>query len=403
MNNLNLILVGVVAVALVVFSSLCLYTVDQREQALVFEFGRVVTEPITEPGLKFKLPYQNVEKFDKRLLVHDNVPVTVDVSENERLIVDAFARYRIVNALQFYETVRTPTIAKERLQVFLDSSIREVVGGQGLRAVISGERRLVMEQIRDLVQDASDDAELGIDVVDVRIKRADLPQQNSEDVFDRMRTERQQEAQLFRAEGEERKREIESEADRRVTVLLAKAERRAQEIRAEGDAYRNAIFACAYGADPEFFSFYRTMEAYERSFQTTDTTMVLSPDSEFFKFFGDASGSSGSGIEGLDSKTSRSLRSSDPNCGPDGEYDYQGISFLDPEAVEEVLEESLEQTLPTEGSALPSLEGGDQQSSLSPEPSPTEVPATELTEEDGSVVVPPPAEGAPTPADEIQN
>jgi len=308
-----------------------IFIVRETEQAIVLQFGEVVRDPIQEPGLKVKLPWQNVIYLDKRILVHDNPPVTVDVGENERLIVDSFARYRISNPLQFYQTVRTQRRVSDRLKVFLDSSIREVIGAVGLRKVVSGERREIMERITVLVQAAADSARLGIEVVDVRIKRADLPQQNMEAVFNRMRTERQKEAQLSRAKGEQRSREIKSSADRAVTVLIANAQRRSEEIRGEGDRYRNAIFACAFGADPEFFAFYRSMQAYEKSFIQNNTSMVLSPSSEFFRFFGNPAGGDDSfGVvePGATAETVSAAARNDDACSPDGTYDLNRIEFL---------------------------------------------------------------------------
>ena len=309
------------------------FSVHQTQMAIVLQFGEV-QRVIKEPGLKFKIPLiQSVTYLDNRVLVLDNNPVIVDVGEQERLRVDAFARYRIDDALLFYQTVRVRGRADERLSTFLDSSIREVVGDVGRRAVISGERRSVMERIKGLVQTAANNARLGVDIIDVKIRRADLPDQNSQAVFNRMKAERQQEAQLSRAEGEEIARRVRAEADRTVTVLLANAERQAQQTRGEGDALRNAIFACAFGADPDFFSFYRSMQAYEKSFQNRDTTMVLSPESEFFRFFADPAGApvadqqaQGSGAAGSQIR--------DKRC-KDGIYDLSGLEFITPEEGEE--------------------------------------------------------------------
>lgn len=331
MKGIPSIIVVALVVGAAIVGMMSLFTVNETKQAIVLRFGKVVKLPIQDPGLKVKLPWENVIYLDKRILVHDNPPVTVDVSENERLIVDAFARYQITDPLQFYQAVRTQTVVEERLSVFLDSSIREVVGAVGLRRVISGERREIMERISVLVQSEAERASLGIKVIDVRIKRADYPQKNMDQVFDRMRTERQKEAQLSRAKGEQRSREIKSSADRTVTVLLANAQRRSEEIRGEGDRYRNAIFNCAFGADPEFFAFYRSMQAYEKSFVENNTSMVLSPNSEFFRFFGDPTGSSGAAAFAQPSTTVGALSDAaraDESCRTDGTYDLGRIAFL---------------------------------------------------------------------------
>lgn len=352
MRNLGAILSLAILVVVGLVGMNCIFTVHQTKQAIVFQFGEVVRDPIRDPGLKFKMPWQNVEYFDKRVLVHDNPPVTVDVGENERLIVDSFARYRISDPLQFYQTVNSQRVAGERLQTYLDSSVREVIGAVGLKKVVSGERREIMERIGALVQTAADSARLGIQVIDVRIKRADLPQQNMEAVFNRMRTERQKEAQLSRAKGEQRSREIKSGADRTVTVLLANARRRSEEIRGEGDRYRNAIFACAFGADPDFFAFYRSMQAYEKAFSESNTSMVLSPNSDFFRFFGDPKGAlkRGPGAVGEDRAASTSSRSnSNDPCGADGVYDLSKIDFL--QSAAQIVAQAVEGETIVEGAA----------------------------------------------------
>lgn len=282
-----MIVVGVLIVASQVF-----YTVPQMRQAIVLQFGKPVDvrneAGSDEAGLQFKLPFvQNVVMLDKRNLGLEIPNIEVLASDQERLEVDAFVRWRISNPLTFYQRLRSEDGASLQLKRFTESAIREALGKVESSEIISGQRAVLMEEIRSSVN--ADMATNGVEIIDVRIRRADLPQANSERVFERMRTARQQEAQRIRSEGEETARRIRAEADREVTVLLAEADRDAQKIRGEGDAERTRIYADAYERDAEFFSFYRSMQAYENAI-TAGTPIVLSPDSDFFRYFGDQTG-----------------------------------------------------------------------------------------------------------------
>ena len=266
------------------------FVIDQREQGLVLQFG----EPkrvIQDAGLFFKLPFiQQVVRFDKRLLDYDNVPEEVIASDQKRLVVDAFARYHIVDPLKFYQTVGTELALRPRLGSVINSTLRQVLGTVPLQEVVSEKRSDLMLQIRDIVR--TEAAGFGIEVKDVRIKRADLPEANSEAIYRRMQTERQQEAAELRAKGAEQAQKIRAEANRQKVVIVAEAERDSQILRGAGEGEMNRIFADAFGRDPEFFSFYRSMQAYQEALTGDDTTMVLSPDSDFFRYFGGALGAS---------------------------------------------------------------------------------------------------------------
>ncbi len=274
--------IGLLVVLILVLSAT--FKVRQSEQALLLQFGdpRAV---ISEPGLYFKIPFvQNVEFFERRILDYD-VPVEeVIASDQKRLVVDTFARYRIVDPLKFYQTVGTEEAVRARLGAILNARTREVLGLVPLISVLSGERRDLMNQIAVLVN--TDAAGFGVDVIDVRIKRADLPEENSQAIYLRMQTEREREAKEFRAQGAEFAQRIRAAADRERTVLLAEAERDAQKLRGDGEAQRVKIFGDAVSQDPEFYAFLRSMDAYKRSFHPEDTTMVLTPDSDFFDYFG---------------------------------------------------------------------------------------------------------------------
>lgn len=265
------------------------YTVNEREQVLILRFGNavaVVNEPGDEdPGLHFKLPIvDQVLKFDKRNQEFDMRPAEILAADQERLVVDAFLRFRIVNPLRVYQTVRDERGLRERLRPIMDDSLRGVIASIESNEVISGQRAEIMDRIEAAVATQVANQDLGVEVIDVRILRADLPPQIVNSVFGRMRSEREQEAQLIRSEGEERARRIRAEADREATVILANARADAERIRGEGDAQRNAIYAAAYGQDPEFFAFYRSMIAYETALRD-GTPIVVPPDSEFFRYF----------------------------------------------------------------------------------------------------------------------
>lgn len=281
MNRPTLFLVIFVALCIVLIRA-TLFTVHQTKQAIVLQFGdpRVV---ITEPGLHWKLPFvQNVIFIDKRILDLDSPPEELIAADQKRLVVDAFTRYRIIDPLQFFKSLRDLRRANSRLAATVSSSMRSVVGEAPFEDIVRDRRDALMSRIRALVNVQA--ADFGIEIVDVRIRRADLPEANSQAIYLRMQTERQQEAAEFRAKGQEVSRAIHAQADKDVTVLLAEASRDADIIRGQGDACRNRIFAAAYGQDPDFFAFYRSMQSYSTALVDENTTMVLSPDSAFFRY-----------------------------------------------------------------------------------------------------------------------
>ena len=263
-----------------------LFIVQEINQAIVLQFGDP-KKIITKPGLNFKLPFiQNVVYLDRRVLNLDNPPEEVIAADQKRLIVDAFARFRIVDPLKFYISVGNENVARQRLATIINSRIRGVLGTQNLATLLSIDRSKHMATIQNDVN--TEAKNFGITIVDVRIKRADLPQANSEAIFKRMQTEREREAKEFRAQGAEIAAKITSTADKEVTVILATANKQSEIMKGEGDGARNRIFAQAFGRDPEFFGFYRAMQSYEKALIGGDTSLILSPDSDFFKFFGKA-------------------------------------------------------------------------------------------------------------------
>ena len=273
-----------ILLALAVFLGLSsVFTVGQTDQALVLRFGEAV-KVVREPGLYFKAPFvDGVVRVDKRILALDLPEQEVIASDQKRLRVDAFARYRVIDPLLFYQALGSVERANEQLATFVNSGLRRVLGESTFQQVVRDERAQLMSRIRDQVNEQA--RNLGIAVVDVRIRRADLPEANSQAIYTRMQTERQREAAEIRAEGAEAAQRIRARADRDVVVLLAEANREAERIRGEGDGQRNNIFAQAYGQDQDFFSFYRSMQAYETGLKSSDTRLLLSPDSEFFRFF----------------------------------------------------------------------------------------------------------------------
>jgi membrane protease subunit HflC len=278
----TLIAAGVVVGSLLLLWNFVFFTVDQTQQALVVEFGSP-KRVVTEPGLNMYLPWQNVIKFEKRVLDLDAQPEEVTSSDQKRLVVDAFARYRIVDPLKFYQTVNNTDNANLRLSAILNSNLRVTLAGRSFQAVLSAQRAELMRLIRE---ETNEEAKaLGIEIVDVRIRRADLPQANSEAIFKRMQTDRAREAADIRAKGNQAAAEIRADADRQATIIVAEATKAADILRGEGEGERNRIFAEAFSRDPGFFEFYRTMQAYGTSMSDTDTTMVLSPDSKFFQYF----------------------------------------------------------------------------------------------------------------------
>ena len=280
------ILIGIAAVT-VYFSA---YIVHQTEQALVLRFG----EPkrvVKDPGLKWRWPViDQVEIYDKRILDLDTAPTEAIARDQKRLVVDAFARYKIVDPLKFYQTLRYQEGVRSRLGPIIESSLRQVLGSATFEDIVRNKREELMKRIARQVNQEGE--EFGLQVIDVRMKRADLPEQNSKAVYDRMRAERQREAAEFRATGAAEANRIKATADRQATVIKAEASREGEETRGEGDGERNRIYADAYTRDPDFFEFYRSMQAYEKGLNSKDTRLLLSPDSAFFKYFTDPSGGS---------------------------------------------------------------------------------------------------------------
>jgi len=264
------------------------FTVSQTEQVLLVRLGEPV-RVVTEPGLNFKVPFiDTVISIDKRILDLENPAQEVIASDQKRLVVDAFARYRIKDALRFYQTVGSIQAANIQLTTLLNASLRRVLGEVTFITVVRDDRDALMAKIRNQLD--RETTSYGIAVIDVRIRRADLPEQNSQAVYQRMQTERQREAAEFRAQGGQKAQEIRSRADREATVIIADANSSAEQVRGEGDGERNRLFAEAYGKDADFFAFYRSMSAYESSLKSNDTRFLLRPDSEFFRYFANPTG-----------------------------------------------------------------------------------------------------------------
>lgn len=279
------------AVVLVVFGFLmrsALFTVHQAQQALVLQFGDP-RRVITEPGLYLKIPaIQDVVYFDKRILGLDAQPEEVLTTDRRRLVVDSFVRYRIVDALKFYQTVRNDAQLRRNLAPSVANALRGAFGRLDATAIVSGDRMAAMQAVSTVLE--VDAKRLGIDVVDVRIKRADFPDTISQAIFRRMQTEREREAKEQRATGAELGEKIRADAERQRAILLAEARKQADILRGEGDGTRTKIFADAANKDPEFYAFYRSLQAYSKALQQSDTTMILSPDSEFFQYFKESPG-----------------------------------------------------------------------------------------------------------------
>ncbi len=277
----------VLLVAIVVgYSSM--FTVSETQQVLLVRLGEPV-RVVTTPGLNFKVPFiDTVISIDKRILDLENPAQEVIASDQKRLVVDAFARYRIKDPLRFYQTLGSIQAANIQLTTLLNASLRRVLGEVTFINVVRDERDVLMSRIQKQLD--RETASYGISVVDVRIRRADLPEQNSQAVYQRMQTERQREAAEFRAQGGQKAQEIRSRADREATVIIADANSQAEQVRGEGDGERNRLFAEAYGKDADFFAFYRSMTAYENSMKGNDTRFLLRPDSEFFRYFANPTG-----------------------------------------------------------------------------------------------------------------
>ncbi|MBY6263363.1 protease modulator HflC [Azospirillum sp. 412522] len=290
----TLAIAGIAIVALGVVASSALFTVNEAQQALVLQFG----EPrrvIQEPGLKVKIPFiQEVRLLDRRVLDLDPPVEQVILADQKRLDVDAFARYRIHDPLRFYQTAGTEAVAETRLNSIVNSSLRRVLGNVTVLAVLSDERARIMTDIKGQVNDEA--KRFGIEIVDVRIRRADLPEETSQSIFARMRSEREREASEARAQGQEQSQQIKSRAERERTVIIAEAQRDAQILRGEGDNSALKLIAEATSQDPGFYGFYRSLEAYRKSLNGNDTTMVLSPTGEFFRYFNGTGPQVGGGV-----------------------------------------------------------------------------------------------------------
>ena len=307
---------GAVAAVLLLLALSALFTVHQTQQALVLQFGdpkRVVTEP----GLHAKIPFiQNAVYFDRRVLDFDASAQEFILGDQKRLVVDSFARYRIVDPLRFYQAVRDEARLRDRLDDVLEGSLRKALGEVPLFTVLSADRRELMGALRELANEETQ--RFGIDIIDVRLKRADLPQENSQAIYRRMQTEREREAKELRAQGAELAQRIRARADRERRVIIADAQKEAQITRGKGDANAVRIFGDAFGQDEDFFTFYRTMQAYREAFQDDNTSFVLSPDSEFFRFFGGStSGGRGPGAP-------REANVAPPAAGAGGQQQQDG-------------------------------------------------------------------------------
>src|SRR5258705_1477041 len=264
------------------------FTVSQTEQVLLVRLGEPV-RVVTEPGLNFKAPFiDTVISIDRRILDQEHPTQEVAAWDQKRLVIDAIARSRIKNALRFYQSVGSIQAANIQLTTLLNASLRRVLGEVTFITVVRDQREALMARIREQLDKEADG--YGIQVVDVRIRRADLPEQNSQAVYQRMQTERQREAAEFRAQGGQKAQEIRSRADREATVIVADANSTAEQVRGAGDGERNRLFAEAHGQDPDFFAFYRSMTAYENGLSKSDTRFLLQPDSDFFRFFSNPSG-----------------------------------------------------------------------------------------------------------------
>jgi len=281
---LKILIPAVIIIGFTLYSTF--FIVKETHQAIVLQFGSP-KKIYKDAGLHYKIPFiQNVQLIDRRVLEIDAPPEEIIASDQKRVIIDAYAKYKITDPLKFAISVGNERVANSRLGTIINARIRGVVGKDPLESLLSSNRNKIMTQITQQVADEADD--FGMKVIDVRIKRADLPVANSEAIFKRMQTERSREAKEFRAEGAELAQEIKAKADKDVAIILAEARKKSQILRGEGDGQRNKIFADAFGRDPEFFSFYRAMQSYEKSLQSGQTSLVLSPDSDFFKFFGES-------------------------------------------------------------------------------------------------------------------
>ncbi|MBL4692822.1 MAG: protease modulator HflC [Magnetovibrio sp.] len=286
--NKSLALFGVIAVAAAIVGSASTFTVDQTQQAMVMQFGNPQRQ-VSDASLHFKMPFvQDVVYYDNRILDLDPPPGQVILNDQKRINVDAFARYRITDPLRFFQALRTEAQFRDQVGRVLNSAVRNSMARNSLRDLLSNKREGIMSEIEQRL--ASETKDYGIEVLDVRIVRTDLPPEISQNVYNRMRSERVKEANQLRADGDKAKLEITSRADRDKVVILAEAQRLSQILRGQGEGARNRILGDAYGKDPKFFAFYRSMKAYRSAFARGDTNFVLSPDSDFFRYFNDPTG-----------------------------------------------------------------------------------------------------------------
>ncbi|PHS78678.1 MAG: protease modulator HflC [Rhodospirillaceae bacterium] len=282
------VILGALAVIGTVVGSASTFTVDQTQQAMVMQFGKPQRQ-VSEAGLHFKMPFvQDVVKYDNRVLDLDPPPDQVILNDQKRINVDAFARYRIVDPLRFFQALRTEAQFRDQVGRILNSSVRNSMARNSLNDLLSEKRQAIMAEIEQRLADETKD--YGIEILDVRIVRTDLPPEISQNVYNRMRSERVKEANQLRASGDKAKLEITSRADRDKVVILAEAQRKSQILRGQGDGERNRVLGEAYGKDPKFFAFYRSMTAYRSALGRGDTNLVLSPDSDFFRYFNDPTG-----------------------------------------------------------------------------------------------------------------
>ncbi len=287
--NRTLAIIGIIVIGLGIVGMSSLYTVHQTEQALVLQFGKPV-RVVDDPGLKFKTPFvQNVVIYDRRVLDLDPAAEEMIASDKKRIVADSYARYKITNPLKFFQTVGTEAALRNRLGRIINASMRSVIGNYSLPALLTIQRIKILAEIKDRVNQEA--KQFGIEVIDVRIRRADLPQENSEAVYARMKSEREREAKEARAEGAEIGQRIRAGAERDRTVLLAEATKRSEELRGEGDGLATSIANKAYGGEARsFYEFYRSMQAYKDSLVNGETTFILSPDSDYFRFLSDIEG-----------------------------------------------------------------------------------------------------------------
>ena len=280
-------IIALIAAAFVALNGL--FIVQQTQQGIVLQFGEP-KRTLQDPGLNWKIPFiQNVVFYENRVLsMVSSDSDEVILADQKRLEVDTYTRYRIVNPLLFYQTVRNVLGVEQRLDAIVDSSVRRALGGETLIDILSEARSELTASIREEVNESANS--LGLEIIDVRIRRADYPDATSQNIFNRMKSEREREAKEFRATGEEEAQKIRADADKQRTVMVAEARRQSEILRGEGDAKSIEIYANAFGQDKDFFSFYRSMQAYRKTFSEQSTSLVLSPDSEFFRYFGSKSG-----------------------------------------------------------------------------------------------------------------